>query len=68
MRRWFVAAVAALAMLSLVGISGPAQAKVGGPNGQIVFARFDPALGDGVTYTANPDGTAGERPSRKGRS
>jgi Tol biopolymer transport system component len=35
----------------------PAGAKSPGPNGQIVFARFDPALGDTVAYTINADGT-----------
>lgn len=35
----------------------PAQAKVPGPVGQIAFARFDPSLGDTVTYTVNPDGS-----------
>jgi Tol biopolymer transport system component len=35
----------------------PAGAKSPGPNGQIVFARFDPVLGDTVAYTINADGT-----------
>jgi Tol biopolymer transport system component len=35
----------------------PAGAKPTGANGQIAFARFDPALGDTVAYTINPDGT-----------
>ena len=35
----------------------PAGAKPRGSNGQIAFARFDPALGDTVAYTINPDGT-----------
>jgi Tol biopolymer transport system component len=35
----------------------PAGAKVSGTNGRIAFARDDPALGDTVTYTANPDGS-----------
>jgi Tol biopolymer transport system component len=37
--------------------ASPAQAKVPGPNGRIVFARFDPPLGGTVTYTVNPDGS-----------
>jgi Tol biopolymer transport system component len=48
-----LAGVAALAAL----IAMPAAAKVAGPNGQIAFDRFDPALDDNVTYTANPDGS-----------
>src|SRR4051794_8673801 len=35
----------------------PASAKVPGANGRIAFARYDPALGDTVTFTANPDGS-----------
>jgi Tol biopolymer transport system component len=35
----------------------PAGAKRGGANGRIVFARFDPALGDTVAYAVNPDGS-----------
>jgi Tol biopolymer transport system component len=54
-----------LIVLGLVaGLAGPAAlpappagAKVPGPNGRIAFARFAPALGATVTYTANPDGT-----------
>jgi hypothetical protein len=58
MRR-FVAlvSVSALTLLGLVVVTGPAQAKVPGPNGQLVFGRFDPAVGDQVTYTVNPDGS-----------
>src|ERR1043166_2069786 len=35
----------------------PAGARPPGANGQIVFGRFDPALGDQVIYTVNPDGS-----------
>jgi Tol biopolymer transport system component len=35
----------------------PAGAKPPGVNGQILFGRFDPAQGDTVIYTANPDGS-----------
>jgi Tol biopolymer transport system component len=49
--------VAAMTLLGVVAIGGSAQAKVPGPNGQIVFARFDPALESTVTYTVNPDGS-----------
>ena len=34
-----------------------AGAKVPGPNGRIVFGRFDPAIDDFHIITANPDGT-----------
>jgi Tol biopolymer transport system component len=47
-----VAALAGLATLTAL----PAAAKVPGPNGRVVFARFDPALGGTVTDTVNPDG------------
>jgi Tol biopolymer transport system component len=48
-----VAGVATLAALTAM----PAAGKVLGPNGQIAFARYDPSIGDTVTYTANPDGS-----------
>jgi Tol biopolymer transport system component len=35
----------------------PAGASSRGANGQIAFARFNPLLGDQVSYTINPDGT-----------
>jgi Tol biopolymer transport system component len=44
---WMIAAVAAL----------PAGASPRGTNGQIAFARFNPALGDTQVYVVNPDGT-----------
>jgi Tol biopolymer transport system component len=50
-------AVTGITLLGLLAPAGSAQAKVAGPNGQIVFARFDPALGSTVTYTVNPDGS-----------
>src|SRR2546428_12686223 len=49
----FVATLSALAL--------PADAKVGGINGQIVFARFSPALNGTVVYTINPDGSGMKR-------
>ena len=48
-----LAGVAALAAMS----AAPAAAKPRGPNGKIVFGRFDPSLGGTVFYTVNPDGT-----------
>jgi hypothetical protein len=56
MRKLAIAA-AVLTTLGLTGLSAPAQAKAPGPNGQIVFSRYDPAFGDDATYTMNPDGT-----------
>jgi Tol biopolymer transport system component len=44
-------------LLGLLAPAGPAQAKVPGPNGQLLFLRFDPAVGDTVLYTVNPDGS-----------
>jgi len=38
-------------------IVAPASAKVGGPNGRIVFGREDFAHDLTIVYTANPDGT-----------
>jgi Tol biopolymer transport system component len=44
-------------LLAPIAVTGPAQAKVSGANGQIVFGRFDPAVGDQVIYAVNPDGS-----------
>jgi Tol biopolymer transport system component len=49
--------VVAIMLLAPIVVTGPAQAKVPGSNGQIVFARFDHALGGTVIYTVNPDGS-----------
>ena len=54
-----------VAMLGLVvgvlaftaGSGSPAHAKVPGTNGQLVFARYDPAIDDSHVFTVNPDGT-----------
>jgi Tol biopolymer transport system component len=50
-----------LAALLVIGVAVvlalPAGAKVAGTNGRIAFTRFDPASGDGFTYTMNPDGS-----------
>jgi len=51
--------IALLATLSALAL--PADAKVGGINGQIVFARFEKALNDTVIYAVNPDGSGLER-------
>src|SRR3954468_20323540 len=39
-----------------IGVS-VAGARPTGTNGQIAFARFNPALGDTQVYVVNPDGT-----------
>jgi TolB protein len=55
-RRTVLLTLAATTLLA-VAVTGSAQAKVFGPNGQIVFSRFDNKLGDEVLYAVNPDGT-----------
>jgi len=46
------------AVLAITGGSAsPVEAKVPGVNGQIVFARSDPAIDDSHVLTINPDGT-----------
>jgi hypothetical protein len=52
-----LAVVAATTLLASVVVTGPAQAKVSGPNGQIAFTRTDRAAEEDVTYTINPDGS-----------
>jgi Tol biopolymer transport system component len=46
-------------LLAAIGVltAPPAGAKPPGLNGRLAFARADPALGDSVAYTINPDGT-----------
>src|SRR6266516_5581588 len=57
MRKLIVLA-AALTTLGLAGISGPAQAKVPGPDGQIVFSRSHSSTTENFAVaTVNPDGT-----------
>jgi len=60
MRKLIVLA-AALTTLGLAGISGPAQAKVPGPDGQIVFSRsLSSTTEDFAVVTVNPNGTHGQ--------
>jgi hypothetical protein len=47
---------AAMLLTPIVG-TGPAQAKVPGPNGQILFLRHDPVLEFFDVFITNPDGT-----------
>jgi Tol biopolymer transport system component len=49
--------VSGLVLLGWAVATGPVQAKVPGPNGQIVFTRFDPAAEQAHVFTANPDGS-----------
>jgi len=57
MRKLIVLGVLAglVAVAALTAI--PAGAKPPGTNGRILFGRFDPAFGDTIVYTANPDGS-----------
>lgn len=38
-------------------LAGPARATVGGANGRIAFALFNPAVGDNAVFTAMADGS-----------
>jgi Tol biopolymer transport system component len=49
--------LAAVAMCACAAMTASVQAKVPGPNGRILFARFDPAGDETRLFTANPDGT-----------
>lgn len=60
MRRSIIGVLAALVALTALAAT-PAAGKVAGPNGRIAFDRFDPALDDNVTYTANADGSDPKR-------
>ena len=45
-------------VLGLAALGAPAaQASAPGPNGQILFSRYDPAIDDDHLFTANPDGS-----------
>ena len=49
---------ALVGFLAVVALNAtPAAANPVGPNGQIVFARFDPLLENTLLYTVNPDGS-----------
>ena len=52
--------VALLAVAFVAVAALPAGARPPGTNGQLTFARFNPALSDTQAYVVNPDGT-GER-------
>jgi Tol biopolymer transport system component len=55
--RTLLTALTAFATVAIALSAMPAAAKVPGPNGRIVFSRYDPAADDNFTYTANPDGS-----------
>ena len=56
LRRILAALIALCACAAMT--AAPAQAKVSGPNGRVLFARFDPETVDGtLIFTANSDGT-----------
>jgi Tol biopolymer transport system component len=46
-----------LTMMVAAAVAPPAEAKAPGPNGRIVFGRFDPAIEGFRVFTANPDGS-----------
>jgi TolB protein len=49
-----------IGLLAIAAISASAAARPLGTNGQLTFARVNPALGDTQAWVVNPDGT-GER-------
>jgi WD40-like Beta Propeller Repeat len=52
-----LACAAALIFLGVVAATGPAQAKVPGPNGQIVFSSHNTDTDRNDIYLVNPDGS-----------
>ena len=46
--------LSATTVMGLVGVTGPAQAKVPGPNGQIVFSRFNGDTGSADALRGQP--------------
>jgi TolB protein len=55
MRKLIAFGFLAATIAAIVAVAAGANPR--GSNGRIVFARFDPALGDDFVYTANPDGS-----------
>jgi Tol biopolymer transport system component len=55
-RRLAFGSIVALMLVGTIA-TGPAQAKVPGPNGQIAFQRFDPSTRAFAVYRVNPDGS-----------
>ena len=58
-RRLLVVALFGVVLVGLVAL--PAASNPLRTNGQITFARFNPALGDTQVYVVNPDGVGGAR-------
>lgn len=56
-----IAIVAIILIFGVAGGTSPAEAKVAGPNGRIVFSRYDPSADDNIAYTADPDGSDVQR-------
>ena len=54
-RKLFILALLASVVAAI--LVTPATAKPPGTNGLISFTRFDPALGQDIVYTINPDGS-----------
>jgi dipeptidyl aminopeptidase/acylaminoacyl peptidase len=52
-----VVGVVATMFFAPIAVGTPAQAKVRGPNGQIVFVRTDFSTGSQAIYFVNPDGS-----------
>jgi Tol biopolymer transport system component len=53
MTKWWIGLVVVAAAV----LASAASATAPIANGRIAFARYDPALDDNITYTANPDGS-----------
>jgi Tol biopolymer transport system component len=47
----------AIATLAVALLASTAEATYPGPNGRILFSRFDPGTGEEGFFTANPDGS-----------
>ena len=56
MRRAAITMLAFTALVLAVPV-GPSVAEVPGTNGKLVFGRWDPAFGDTLMFTVNPDGS-----------
>jgi len=57
LRRLIPLATITMLVAGVLMLVGPAGATVPGANGLILWARFNPDLGDDDIYIANPDGT-----------
>jgi Tol biopolymer transport system component len=56
MRRAGITMLAFTALVLMAGLS-PSAAEVPGVNGKLAFGRYDPAVGDLLLFTVNPDGS-----------